>query len=342
MAPLCLLPCSAPLVAPNPPRSPLCEPQLRRNLRALKSAVSPMLSVVSRLSPAQARRSRHFAGTRYLKRGVNDFGHVANEVETEQIVDAGRPYRNGAPRAASAVQVRGSIPLFWSQEMSTLSPKPDVLLQRFDPFYAATRAHFRGLEERYGRPVVALSLIKTHEKRPREMILRRELGTAIEALNAAAAGGEEITYCHWDFSARAKLHGSAVLKELQEVCRGALALTGLFVTGAPRRSAAAVGSIAGVCRSLGWWRYPPAGGGGEGGGAGRGAGAWAEEGAAAGGASGVSAASGGSGSGVAGVAAAAAAATAGVRSWPQGRKRAAAVPPPRSAADVRFFRSLAD
>lgn len=29
-----------------------------------------------------ARRSRYYAGTRYKKRGVNRFGHVANEVET--------------------------------------------------------------------------------------------------------------------------------------------------------------------------------------------------------------------------------------------------------------------
>jgi len=32
-----------------------------------------------------ARRSRHFAGTRYLKRGVSDTGMVANDVEHEQI-----------------------------------------------------------------------------------------------------------------------------------------------------------------------------------------------------------------------------------------------------------------
>ena len=30
-----------------------------------------------------ARRSRHFAGTRYLKRGVSDCGRVANDVEHE-------------------------------------------------------------------------------------------------------------------------------------------------------------------------------------------------------------------------------------------------------------------
>lgn len=32
------------------------------------------------------RRSRFFAGARFLKRGINDMGYVANDVETEQIV----------------------------------------------------------------------------------------------------------------------------------------------------------------------------------------------------------------------------------------------------------------
>jgi hypothetical protein len=32
-----------------------------------------------------ARRSRHFAGARYLTRGANEHGHVANEVESEQM-----------------------------------------------------------------------------------------------------------------------------------------------------------------------------------------------------------------------------------------------------------------
>jgi len=36
-----------------------------------------------------SRRSRYFAGTRYLKRGVNNRGDVANDVETEQIVETG-------------------------------------------------------------------------------------------------------------------------------------------------------------------------------------------------------------------------------------------------------------
>ncbi|CAI7305224.1 BEM_collapsed_G0045550.mRNA.1.CDS.1 [Saccharomyces cerevisiae] len=41
--------------------------------------VSPYITLI-------ARRSHHFTGARFLKRGVNNKGHVANEVETEQIV----------------------------------------------------------------------------------------------------------------------------------------------------------------------------------------------------------------------------------------------------------------
>ena len=136
---------------------------------------------------------------RYLKRGVNDVGHVANEVEVEQMLveqhvrmdpcdcndgwedddDSEEKERHdngvmGSPAAwetvqvssgsencegigeeamsvgsqegaaltpavgtpcpahvyishmSAVVQVRGSVPLFWSQEASGLTPKPDI------------------------------------------------------------------------------------------------------------------------------------------------------------------------------------------------------------------------
>lgn len=47
-----------------------------------------------------ARRSAHFAGTRYLKRGVNEGGYVANDVEVEQLVE------DSMGRCSSFVQVR--------------------------------------------------------------------------------------------------------------------------------------------------------------------------------------------------------------------------------------------
>ena len=63
---------------------------------------------------------------RYLKRGVNEKGRVANDVETEQIVFEEIP--GGTPtHICSVVQNRGSIPLFWSQETSKLNLKPDIV-----------------------------------------------------------------------------------------------------------------------------------------------------------------------------------------------------------------------
>lgn len=64
----------------------------------------------------------------YLKRGVNDRGRVANDVETEQIVldeEAG----SSKGKMSAVVQMRGSIPLFWSQEASRFSPKPDIICE---------------------------------------------------------------------------------------------------------------------------------------------------------------------------------------------------------------------
>jgi hypothetical protein len=55
-----------------------------------------------------SRRSRFRAGTRYKKRGVDEAGNVGNYVETEQIFKYNK-------HVVSFVQVRGSIPIFWSQ-----------------------------------------------------------------------------------------------------------------------------------------------------------------------------------------------------------------------------------
>jgi hypothetical protein len=106
-----------------------------------------------------ARRSRHNAGTRYLKRGVNRNGDVANDVETEQIVSEDVP-EDHPMQISSVVQNRGSIPLFWSQETSRLNLKPDIVLSKKEPNYEATRLHFDNLVERYGNPIIILNLIK--------------------------------------------------------------------------------------------------------------------------------------------------------------------------------------
>ncbi|XP_015058603.1 phosphoinositide phosphatase SAC1 [Solanum pennellii] len=179
-----------------------------------------------------SRRSRHFAGTRYLKRGVNDHGRVANDVETEQIVldeEAG----SCKGKMSSVVQMRGSIPLFWSQEASRFSPKPDIILQRYDPTYEATRLHFEDLARRYGNPIIILNLIKTVEKRPREMMLRREFANAVGYLNQILSEENHLKFIHWDFHKFAKSKSANVLAVLGGVASEALDLTGFYYSGKP-------------------------------------------------------------------------------------------------------------
>ncbi|KPP73206.1 phosphatidylinositide phosphatase SAC2-like, partial [Scleropages formosus] len=55
-----------------------------------------------------SRRSRHRPGMRYKRRGVDKSGHVANYVETEQLIHVHN-------HTLSFVQARGSVPVFWSQ-----------------------------------------------------------------------------------------------------------------------------------------------------------------------------------------------------------------------------------
>lgn len=80
-----------------------------------------------------SRRSRYRAGTRYFRRGIDNEGHVANYNETEQILLVeGSVGLGSSPNSESRystkcsfVQIRGSVPLFWS-EINTLKYKPDL------------------------------------------------------------------------------------------------------------------------------------------------------------------------------------------------------------------------
>ncbi|KAJ8756175.1 hypothetical protein K2173_024722 [Erythroxylum novogranatense] len=173
-----------------------------------------------------ARRSRHYAGTRYLKRGVNEKGRVANDVETEQIVLEDVP--EGYPtRISSVVQNRGSIPLFWSQETSRLNLKPDIILSRKDLNYEATKLHFENLVKRYGNPIIILNLIKTHEKKPRETILRAEFANAIRLINKGLSPENRLRFLHWDLHRHSR-KATNVLALLGKVATYALNLTGIF------------------------------------------------------------------------------------------------------------------
>ncbi|KAI7863847.1 SacI homology domain-containing protein [Spinellus fusiger] len=185
-----------------------------------------------------ARRSRYFAGARFLKRGVNDKGFVANDVETEQIVTEmtttsfhSTDKLFGNPRYTSYVQHRGSIPLIWSQDTTNMSPKPPIELNVVDPFFSAAALHFDNLFLRYGTPCVVLNLIKQKEKTKRESILGKEYAETIAYLNQFLPKDKKIKYIAWDMSRASKSHDQDVIGFLEKIAQETMEATGFFHSG---------------------------------------------------------------------------------------------------------------
>ncbi|KAJ5581608.1 hypothetical protein N7535_000228 [Penicillium sp. DV-2018c] len=125
-----------------------------------------------------SRRSVNRPGLRYLRRGVDDEGNTANTVETEQILSV--PDWNPSHPAYSYLQIRGSIPLYFSQSPYALKPIP-VLHHSADTNLLAFGRHFRELSRRYGK-VQAVSLI---DKAAGELKLGEQYERYTESFNAA-------------------------------------------------------------------------------------------------------------------------------------------------------------
>ncbi|PHH73086.1 hypothetical protein CDD82_5662 [Ophiocordyceps australis] len=195
-----------------------------------------------------ARRSRYFAGARFLKRGANDLGYVANDVETEQIVAESLTTSFHAtchglyssPQYTSYVQHRGSIPLYWTQDNTGVTPKPPIELNLIDPFYSAAGLHFDNLFERYGAPVYVVNLIKSKERQPRESKLLDEFTHAIDYLNQFLPRDKKIIHKAWDMSRASKVRGGDVIGNLELIADSVVSATGFFHNGDSRTSAATV------------------------------------------------------------------------------------------------------
>ncbi|KAF8306902.1 hypothetical protein DL93DRAFT_2065154 [Clavulina sp. PMI_390] len=195
-----------------------------------------------------ARRSRHYAGARYLKRGANEEGKVANEVETEQIVTEAATTAFYSPasrlerettgggrvpnaRYTSYVQYRGSIPVYWTQETSQMTPKPPIEVTIMDPYYSAAARHFDDLFKRYSAPVIILNLIKSREPVPRESKLLKEYTKCIDYLNQFLPADKKLIYHPWDMSKAYKEKKKDVIGVLEDMAEECINLTGLFHTG---------------------------------------------------------------------------------------------------------------
>lgn len=105
-----------------------------------------------------SRRSTKRAGLRYLRRGIDEDGFTANTVETEQILS---PLEwTSTSRTYSFLQVRGSIPLFFTQSPYSLKPAP-VIQHSSESNYQACKKHFERLAASYGKLQI-VNLVEKH------------------------------------------------------------------------------------------------------------------------------------------------------------------------------------
>ncbi|XP_032679991.1 phosphatidylinositide phosphatase SAC2 isoform X2 [Odontomachus brunneus] len=129
-----------------------------------------------------SRRSRFRAGTRYKRRGVDDNGKCANYVETEQLVW----YHD---HQVSFVQVRGSVPVYWSQPGYKYKPPPRIDKDEAETQIAFEK-HFDEELTLYG-PVCIVNLV---EQSGKEKIIWEAYSNHVFNYN-----NSDITYTTFDF-----------------------------------------------------------------------------------------------------------------------------------------------
>lgn len=114
------------------------------------------------------------------------------------------------------LQYRGSIPIYWTQDNTTMSPRPPIESQSpitsyvahsmhlpvnvIDPFYTAASRHFNDLFARYGAPIFIVNLIKRREPVPRESKLLDEYTQCVHYLNQFLPDDKKMVYLAWDMS----------------------------------------------------------------------------------------------------------------------------------------------
>ncbi|KAJ9656783.1 hypothetical protein H2201_008435 [Coniosporium apollinis] len=144
-----------------------------------------------------SRRSVKRAGLRYLRRGVDDEGNVANSVETEQILST--PSWSSSDKTFSFTQYRGSIPLFFSQSPFSFKPMP-TLHGSQGTNTLAFRQHFSNLASRYGG-IACASLVDKHGTEAKIGSAYEQQANFLNDSGGVDGKGTRITFHWFDFHA---------------------------------------------------------------------------------------------------------------------------------------------
>ena len=130
--------------------------------------------------------------SRYLRRGIDENGFVANMVETEQILSRSDWARDTAVH--SFVQIRGSIPAFFTQSPYSLKPIP-VLQHSADANFEAFKKHFEKLGDQYG----SLQLVSLVEKQGVEEPIGLQYQKIVQRFNDERSGSQPLAFEWFDF-----------------------------------------------------------------------------------------------------------------------------------------------
>lgn len=136
----------------SPSRSPLSR-KLNSNSGLRQSEKRLLVTLISR-------RSVKRPGLRFHRRGIDEEGFVANMVETEQLLSSTCWGEKDGSKIYSFLQLRGSIPLYFTQSPYSLRPIP-VLCHSINANFKAFSKHMEWVANRYGE----LQIISLVEKK---------------------------------------------------------------------------------------------------------------------------------------------------------------------------------
>ncbi|KAH6648464.1 SacI homology domain-containing protein [Truncatella angustata] len=181
-------------------------PQAAAPMRAARSGLPSLLTVISRLS---CRR----AGTRFNSRGIDDDGNVANFVETETI------YWSPSGVLFSYAQVRGSVPVFWEQSAGLIPGQQKITVTRSaDGTQPAFNKHFEELEHSYGAVHIVNLLSAT---KPGEVELTQQYHYGVQHCSLVGQGEKRLQdhallrETDYDFHAETKSLGYEAAKDIK-------------------------------------------------------------------------------------------------------------------------------
>jgi phosphatidylinositol-bisphosphatase len=133
-----------------------------------------------------SRRSIFHSGTRYLTRGIDDNGHVANYVETEQIVKCNQ-------NLFSYLQLRGSVPIFFEQPGISAQT---IITRNSEMTTPAFKKHINEIKEDFNY-IYLINLMNVNK--PNEQIITQNYETQIKNIEV-----NNCKYLYWDFQNQCK------------------------------------------------------------------------------------------------------------------------------------------